>query len=157
MLPDPIAKPVAPEQIYPDINVFCGYQKARWLLPATPREIRQWLLRMAKAARRLGICLEYLELDIVDDGQIGLLNRNNLHVPGPTNILSFPAGAGGSLALSFDTYSRECRLYGQNGRAYLARLLAHGLGHIAGYDHGRTMDAFCHSCEIAALSGQDGV
>ncbi|MDD3311494.1 rRNA maturation RNase YbeY [Pseudodesulfovibrio sp.] len=49
-----------------------------------------------------------------------------------------PAGLG-ELALSVDALARETDLYGQPPVAHLARLLAHGFLHLAGYDHGEAM------------------
>lgn len=52
---------------------------------------------------------------------------------------SMPAG----LILSVDTLNREAFLYKENPREHLLRLLAHGLGHAAGFDHSPEMDLFC--------------
>ncbi len=85
--------------------------------------------------------------------------------PGPTNVLSFPleeelaeasAPDGpqtfqlGSLVLSVDAVRREAGLYGQDPREHCLRLLAHGLGHLAGYDHGPEMDTLCAAMLEAA-------
>jgi probable rRNA maturation factor len=99
-------------------------------------------------------------LKLVDDREIARLNREFLGCTGPTNILSFPAwnadeaedcdgpsdgedDAGGTflgeLALSVDALARETDLYGQAPLEHLARLLAHGLLHLAGFDHGEVM------------------
>lgn len=48
----------------------------------------------------------------------------------------------GSLVLSIDTLLREAYLYGQDNAEHCIRLLAHGLAHIAGYDHSEEMEAF---------------
>jgi probable rRNA maturation factor len=95
-------------------------------------------------------------LKLVDDREIARLNQEFLGCTGPTNILSFPAdvedgGADhdvdgstaflGELALSVDALGRETDLYGQDPVEHLVRLLAHGLLHLAGYDHGDEMNA----------------
>lgn len=88
-----------------------------------------------------------VEIRFVDDAAIERLNREFLGLPGPTNVLSFPAddparpGYLGEIALSVDTLCREAALYGQDPAAHLTRLLAHGLLHLAGYEHGPLMDA----------------
>lgn len=104
----------------------------------------------------LGLGGRTFELKLVDDRGIARLNREFLGCPGPTNILSFPAhepdeaGGGevggpgdqtflGELALSVDALARETDLYGQAPLEHLARLLAHGLLHLAGFDHGEAM------------------
>lgn len=91
-------------------------------------------------------------LKLVDDAEIARLNKSFLGCTGPTNILSFPAddaaeapehGSGdaylGELALSVDALSREAALYGQSPLGHMARLIAHGALHLAGYDHGDEM------------------
>ena len=89
-------------------------------------------------------------IKLVDDREIARLNEEYLGCSGPTNVLSFPAGDEseseqdspvflGELALSVDALSREADLYGQPPVAHLARLLAHGILHLAGYGHGDAM------------------
>ncbi|WP_035064928.1 rRNA maturation RNase YbeY [Nitratidesulfovibrio termitidis] len=58
----------------------------------------------------------------------------------------------GWLVLSLDTWRRECQLYGQEPVEHALRLLAHGLGHLAGYDHGPEMDAFTDAAQDAGLA-----
>ncbi|OIQ51946.1 Endoribonuclease YbeY [Pseudodesulfovibrio hydrargyri] len=112
----------------------------------------------------LGLEGRTFELKLVDDREIARLNSEFLGCTGPTNILSFPArdadeadyaedadGPGGEvgepgdqaflgeLALSVDALARETDLYGQAPLEHLARLLAHGLLHLAGFDHGEIM------------------
>lgn len=95
----------------------------------------------------LGLEGDSLEIKLVDDRAMTVLNREFMGCVGPTNVLSFPAEEEaeeggthlGSLALSVDTLTRECDLYGQHPVLHLARLLAHGILHLAGYDHGEAM------------------
>ncbi|EGB14099.1 protein of unknown function UPF0054 [Pseudodesulfovibrio mercurii] len=108
----------------------------------------------------LGLTGRTFLLKLVDDREIARLNREFLGCTGPTNILSFPARDGdgtdaladgevgdpeddgeflGELALSVDALARETDLYGQLPLEHLARLLAHGLLHLAGFDHGEVM------------------
>lgn len=64
----------------------------------------------------------------------------------------------GWLVLSLDTWRRECLLYGQEPVEHALRLLAHGLGHLAGYDHGPEMDEFtdaAHEAGLAVLTARD--
>ncbi len=58
----------------------------------------------------------------------------------------------GWLVLSLDTWRRECLLYGQEPVEHALRLLAHGLGHLAGYDHGPEMDEFTDAAHEAGLA-----
>ncbi len=86
-----------------------------------------------------------VELFLLDDAAIADANARHLDCTGPTNILSFPGGADapGVLLLSLDTLCRECLLYGQDPAEHAVRLLAHGMGHLCGLDHGPAMDALC--------------
>ena len=115
-------------------------------LPLHPREIRRLVLCMSQ---KLFPQSAEVELVFVRDAVIADLNRQYLACPGPTNCLAFPGaerpGAllGGSLFVSLDTLYRECLLYGQPAATHLRRLLAHGLTHLAGYNHGEEMEAIC--------------
>lgn len=99
-----------------------------------------------------------VQLVVAGDGDIAAVNRRNLGCSGPTNILSFPGGEGelGALFLSADTLERESVLYGQPVAVHARRLLAHGMGHILGFDHGPDMDECCAWLEQnCPLSGQE--
>ena len=91
---------------------------------------------------------------LVDDGQIAILNKRFLNCNGPTNVLSFPAKGGDEavLFISMDSLRRESLLYGQNAREYFIRLLAHGLCHLAGLDHGPEMDDLQARLEACAFT-----
>ena len=52
----------------------------------------------------------------------------------------------GELLLSLDTWERECRLYRQPPLSHLLRLLAHGMAHMTGLDHGPEMAALEQLC-----------
>jgi probable rRNA maturation factor len=96
-----------------------------------------------------------VELIFVRDAEIANLNRQYLDLRGPTNCLAFPDARpsgtflGGSLFVSLDTLHRECLLYGQSPATHLRRLLAHGLAHLAGFDHGEAMETLCATLEKA--------
>jgi len=95
----------------------------------------------------LGLSGRHVTLTLVDDAGVAALNEKFLRCAGPTNILSFPEDAPdcpeelGALFLSVETLAREAFLYGQEPREHLARLLAHGILHLAGHGHGPEMDA----------------
>lgn len=84
-----------------------------------------------------------VSLRLVDDLEIAALNQSFMGCLGPTNILSFPTGDDdlGDLVLSVETLAREAFLYNQDTFEYTVRLLAHGLLHLAGHDHGPEMEA----------------
>lgn len=133
-----------------------------WRLPLCREELRQALAVMLEAVD--GGPAE-LDLVLVRDAAMAACNARYMGCPGPTNVLSFPleeelaeasAPDGpqtfqlGSLVLSVDAVRREAGLYGQDPREHCLRLLAHGLGHLAGYDHGPEMDALCAAMLEAA-------
>ncbi|NLW81724.1 MAG: rRNA maturation RNase YbeY [Desulfovibrionales bacterium] len=83
-------------------------------------------------------------LRIADDREISALNASFLDCLGPTNVLSFPAqeaGWLGDMVLSAETLVRESFIYNQDPFEYTVRLLAHGLLHLMGHDHGPEMEA----------------
>ncbi len=96
--------------------------------------------------------LNRLEIIFSDDLEISSANNFFLNYAGPTNVLSFPdkQGNAGYLILSLDALVRECHLYGQPPAEHFLRLLAHGLCHLAGMEHGTLMDRLCDSCIKAA-------
>ena len=149
-----------------------------WMLPLAPGELRAVFAAMLDATGLAGCTVE---LDLVGDEEIARLNAAHLGCTGPTNILSFPTQDGepamppvlpedgphdgahdgpdeappchlGWLVLSLDTWRRECLLYGQEPVEHALRLLAHGLGHLAGYDHGPEMDDFTEAAQEAGLA-----
>ncbi|MEG2140639.1 MAG: rRNA maturation RNase YbeY, partial [Bilophila sp.] len=118
-----------------------------WRLPLCRTELFHALENMAQV-----VTCEPLELDLllVRDGTMAKLNQQHMGCQGATNVLSFPLDewstatsqeykknttALGSLVLSVDALHREALLYGQELEEHCLRLLAHGMGHLAGYDH----------------------
>lgn len=110
---------------------------------------------MCAAAGLHGRAVGAVDLYLLTDAAMARANARHLGCAGPTNVLSFPGAPGmaGMLLLSLDTLGRECLLYGQEPREHLLRLLAHGMGHLAGLDHGPEMDALSAVCEKAAAAG----
>lgn len=100
--------------------------------------------RLAATAETILGVLALGEMDVgirlVDDVEIRKINKRFRHKDKSTNVLSFPdedapdAGAGGELAISLETAAREA---GPDGdlETQLTRLVAHGILHLAGFDH----------------------
>ncbi len=122
---------------------------------------KEWLAALARMRRAAfegklsfggdkGV-LPTVELVVATDGEISFINAMRMGCTGPTNILSFPEEGTslGTLMLSAPTMERESVLYGQNVAEYARRLLAHGMGHLCGMDHGPGMDVFCTRLEAA--------
>lgn len=123
-----------------------------WLCDLDRRQLRWILACMQAEVAQHGYVVPALTLHLVDDGDMARCNRRYMGCPGPTNVLSFPGDTSlpGQLVLSLPTWQRECLLYGQDAREHLLRLLAHGMVHLAGLDHGPEMDALVDACLRAA-------
>ena len=75
---------------------------------------------------------------LTDDAALQDLNRRFRGQDKPTNVLSFPAGAGdslGDIALAFETCRREAEDQGVAFRDHARHLIVHGLLHLVGHDH----------------------
>lgn len=120
-------------------------------LPACREELADLARRLLEA---LGLSDRCVEATLVGDGEMARLNAEFLGLAGPTNVLSFEAsGEGeylGEVVVCADTCAREARLYGQDPSGHLARLLCHGLLHLAGHAHGPAMDAAAEAALAAA-------
>jgi len=129
------------------VRVFRRYPSGCALAPLHWRQMRTALHAMLTVPSAPGEAQapEGVELYLLDDASVARANAGHLGCTGPTNILSFPGGSGspGALLLSLDTLRRECLLYGQDPAEHAVRLLAHGMGHLRGLDHGPVMDALC--------------
>ena len=134
-----------------------------WRLPLCRAELRRAIAGMVAAARNAGAGIApdaALELVLARDDAVAELNSLHMGCCGPTNILSFPNGEEGgvirdlgSLVLDVDAVRREALLYGQDSREHCLRLLAHGIAHLTGLDHGEAMDSLCRRMLVAVLPG----
>lgn len=102
-------------------------------------------------------CAAGVAVCLVTDGEIARLNREYRGKPGPTDVLSFPAGGSsksngvaggedtrdepdaafhlGDIAISPAAARRNARSLGRNVQEELRVLILHGVLHLAGYDH----------------------
>lgn len=142
------ASPSQPQE--PSVFVWQEYH-APWLLPYSRFELEDLLKGMVSVQRSLqiGIPIFGVELYLLDDSSLWQANLDYMGCIGPTNILSFPAGSdlSGTLLLSLDALERESILYGQRRDRHCLRLLAHGIAHLAGLDHGEEHDRISQACE----------
>lgn len=137
----------------PAVQIFNHYAARAWQLPLCRRDLHLALVAMLHALAQAGAqAPSGVELHLLNDRCMSAANRKFMSCQGPTNVLSFPGGqaAAGILLLSLDTLARECLLYGQPPVRHALRLLAHGMGHLTGLDHGPAMDALCARCLAAA-------
>lgn len=134
------------------IDSFPPYPKKIW------EEILVLFLGLLETHKNFSFKNCTLTLLVVKDNDMIFYNKEQMNAYGPTNILSFPENdiktvfvgkvqpaimkkrsCLGTLILSIDTLLREAYLYGQNPQTHAIRLLAHGLVHLLGYDHGKEM------------------
>jgi rRNA maturation RNase YbeY len=107
--------------------------------------------RLARCGRRL---LDGLRLDaelsilLVSDREMRVLNRRYRGRDRPTDVLAFaqregaggaPAGVLGDVVISVDTARRQAVDAGETLGREGERLLIHGLLHLLGYDHERSV------------------
>jgi probable rRNA maturation factor len=93
-----------------------------------------------------------------DDARIAALNAEFRGKPLPTNVLSWPAFAGGApeeppglpgegplflgdLAIAYDTCLREAETAGVSLVDHVAHLMVHGVLHLLGHDHADDAEA----------------
>ena len=108
--------------------------------------------RLARTARRLlgelGLDGAELSLVLVSDGVMHELNRAWRGKDRPTDVLAFaqregegvaPDGLLGDVVISVDTARRQAAALGHSLAAEGERLLVHGLLHLLGYDHERSI------------------
>ena len=118
------------------------------LLPLEPDTVKRAVQAMLERSGSPGAGVEIV---CVRDCAMAVLNAEHMGRKGPTNVLSFPSGDTGpqdflgSLVISSDTVQREAMLYGHNTAEYCLGLIAHGLAHLAGFEHGPAMDAFINT------------
>ncbi len=81
-----------------------------------------------------------LEVALVDDATIARLNRRYLGHRGPTDVITFPAGAApedrvlGEIVISIPRAREQARRVAWSLRREVALLLVHGILHLRGYD-----------------------
>lgn len=135
----------------PKIQVTYASSRYKQAMPFSKKELSGLLALLS--ARLVEVKPNFatkIELVLGSDYLLNNLNQDFLNCPGPTNTLAFPASKHNSQAmlyLSVETFTRECRLYGQDEKTYALHLLAHAAAHLAGYDHGPEMDLLCATLE----------
>ncbi len=87
-----------------------------------------------------------VSLVTVGDTRSHALNKKHRGKDKPTNVLSFPLGKKeGEMFLNLHLMKAEARREGRPFVDYTLYIFIHGLFHLAGLDHGRTMDAKEHT------------
>ncbi len=82
-----------------------------------------------------------------NDQNVSALNGQFRGKPKPTNVLSFPAGAGaepgnlGDIVIACETLLREAADEDISPEHHFQHLLVHGILHLMGFDHGTDAEA----------------
>lgn len=111
--------------------------------PSAERVIRQALDAAITLTRGRAPARAELALVLTDDLHIRQLNRQWRDQDRATNVLSFPASAGGQaerahlgdIVIAFETLAREAAAENKPFDHHLAHLAIHGFLHLLGYDH----------------------
>lgn len=110
------------------------------------RTVRALADRMLAA---LGLEAAELSVLLVDDSRIQRLNRDHREKDRPTDVLAFPLDEGpveegprllGDVVISLETALRQARSRKRSLLPEVRFLLAHGLLHLIGFDHGNPTD-----------------
>ena len=111
--------------------------------PSAEMVIRQALDAAVNLTRDRAPARAELALVLTDDVHIRQLNRQWRDQDSSTNVLSFPASAGGlaerthlgDIVIAFETLAREAAAENKPFDHHLAHLAIHGFLHLLGYDH----------------------
>ena len=103
---------------------------------------------------------ESVSLSLVTDREMRRINRDWRKKDAPTDVLSFPLlepGALGDVVISLETARRQARAGGWALSTELRRLLAHGIAHCRGHDHGGARGARRMAAAERQMLGEDGM
>jgi probable rRNA maturation factor len=113
----------------------------------------------AAVAAANGPVLGFVSVALSSDAVVTDLNGRFRGKPKPTNVLSFPAGAGapegqiGDIILGLETVEREAAEQSISVEHHVQHLVVHGILHLLGYDHDTSTAAErMEATEIAILS-----
>jgi probable rRNA maturation factor len=115
--------------------------------------------RAAILAAGKGLQSAIVSIALSSDTIVADLNERFRGKAKPTNVLSFPAGAGasdgqlGDIIMALETVEREALEQGVPFEHHVQHLVVHGVLHLLGYDHETTADAErMETIEIEILS-----
>jgi probable rRNA maturation factor len=96
---------------------------------------RSGLETFARRAQKLARLAGPVDILVGDDRRLKQLNRRFRQKNAATDVLSFPNGEGGDIAISGDIARKNAIVYGHSASAELKILILHGMLHLAGHDH----------------------
>ncbi len=111
-----------------------------------PKEVVQ---RAARAALAQQSARGDLSIVLTDDAHLQELNRDYLGVDAPTDVLSFPSHETdpqsgrsylGDILISLPRAAQQARAAGHPVEAEVQLLVIHGVLHLLGYDHARSVE-----------------
>ncbi len=93
-----------------------------------------------------------ITLLLAGDARLKSLNHEFRGKAKPTNVLSFPQGGGGDIAIAHGVVAREAKEQGKTFADHATHLVVHGVLHLAGHDHIKPKDAkVMESLEVKIL------
>lgn len=127
--------------------------------------------RLLRAEHRLET--QEASLLLCDDATIQTLNREHRGQDAPTDVLSFPQEEGpplplgwadealphllGDVVISVETARRQAESFGWTLQDEVEALLAHGLLHLLGYDHGTAEERSAMQERESAILGTKSI
>jgi probable rRNA maturation factor len=93
------------------------------------------LTAFARRAQKLAGIAGAVDILIANDRRLQELNEQFRGKKAATDVLSFPNGEGGDIAISADIARHNAGRYGHSAAAELKILILHGMLHLAGHDH----------------------
>ena len=117
-------------------------------------DIEDWIRETLDQTERSNV---ELTLRIVDEDEIKSLNRTYRHTDYPTDVLAFPidplqemdVDLLGDVIICADIVNQRAEELNVASRAHWARIVAHGVLHLCGYDHKKQAEA----TEMESLEG----
>ena len=137
------------------LSIDIAVQSELWDAASKAKDEDWVAAQLAPVLKLEGIRRGELSIALLDDSQMTALNSQYRGKDGPTNVLSFPAGAPllGDIALCYETIAREAADKGASFEGHLSHLLIHGFLHLQGYDHQTEAEAIeMETLEINALA-----
>ncbi len=118
-----------------EVQIACAAQDA-----PSSSDIDDWIRSTLESARLSGV---ELTVRVVDEHEIVSLNRRYREQDKPTDVLAFPCAAPvqlepvplGDVVVCAPVVERQALRLQQSRNAHWARIVAHGVLHLCGYDH----------------------
>ena len=114
---------------------FCGIVviMETKLAKVSPKALERFVAVACRETRLRG----EVNILLTDDRKMRELNRRFRRKDKTTDVLSFPAAAGGDIAISVPLAKKNARVLGHGVRDELKILILHGALHLKGHDHER--------------------